>query len=80
MRLKILETGHRPWQKPILKLINKLMGSVPGPIAVFSYRRQLFGKDFSQCLQEGMRQTTEWRKGEVELFAAFTSKVNACEF
>ena len=80
MRLKILEHGHRPLQKVGLKVISALMGSVPGPISVFTYRRNLFGKYFNDCIQEGMRGVSEWGKGEVELFAAFTSKLNACRY
>ncbi len=80
MRLKILDNGHQPWQKPILKLIGWMMGSVPGPIAALSYRRNLFGKHFTNCLEEGMRKSTCWSKGEVELFAAFTAKTNSCDF
>lgn len=82
MRLQILETGHRSWQKPVLKLIDKLMGSegVPGPIAVVSYRRELFGKYFNTCIQDAMRKASHWRKDELELFAAFTSKLNTCRY
>lgn len=80
MRLKILEQGHRPLQKLALKLIKATMGCIPGPILVMSYRRELFGKYFNACIQEGMREASAWRKGEVELFAAFTSKVNECRY
>lgn len=80
MRLDILKNGHRLWQKPALKLIGMMMGSVPGPIAVFSYRRELFGKYFNACVQEGMREASAWGKGDVELFAAFTSKLNSCRY
>ena len=80
MRLEILDNGHTLWQKPALKMIEMMMGSVPGPIAISSYRRELFGKHFNACVQEGMRQSTAWSKGEVELFAAFTSKLNSCRY
>ena len=80
MRLEILKTGYRTWQKPILKLIEVMMGSIPGPIAVSSYRRALFGKMYIACLHEAMDQHNLWSKAEVELFAAFTSKNNACRF
>ena len=80
MRLNILEHNHRPLQKIGLKVIDKLMGGVPGPIAVFSYRRELFGKPFSDCIHTGMRKASAWNKSELELFAAFTSKLNACNY
>ena len=81
MRLQILEQGHRPLQKLIISLIRATSeGLAPGPMLVMSYRRELFGKYLSACLQEGMRSGSEWSVGEVELFAAFVSKLNACQY
>jgi len=80
MRLKILENGHRPWQKVPLKIIKLMMGCVPGPIAVFSYRRELFGKYFNDCIHDRMRNISAWQKAEIELFAAFVSKTNSCRY
>ncbi len=81
MRLQILENGHRPLQKIILGFIRRsAKGQVPGPILVMSYRRELFGKYIAQCFHEGMREATEWSVGEVELFAAFVSRLNECRY
>ena len=81
MRLKILEEGFRPLQKAILSFLKAISGGkVPGPILVLSYRRDLCGKYLSACYQEGMRKATEWTLGEVELFAAFVSKLNECKY
>jgi hypothetical protein len=80
MRLQILEQGHSPIQKLPLALIKAFMGYIPGPILTMSYRRHLFGKYFAACLQEGMRGGAAWTRGEVELFAAFVSKLNACAY
>ncbi len=81
MRLKILENGHRPLQKIALALIRAASGGrVPGPISVMSYHRELFGKYIARCYQEGMREATEWSVGEVELFAAFVSRLNECQY
>ena len=80
MRLRILETGHRPLQKFFLALIKRYIGEVPGPVLTMSYRRELFGRFFAASLHEGMRGAKEWRLGEVELFAAFVSKLNQCPF
>ena len=81
MRLKILETGHRPLQKIPLTFI-KLMngGSVPGPILTMSYHRDLFGKYYAACLQDAMRNASCWSLGEVELFAGFVSTLNSCPY
>lgn len=81
MRLDILESGHSPFQKTVMKLIaSSSEGQVPGPIRVMSYRRKLVGKDLSGCFQEAMRKATAWTVGEVEIFAAFVSKLNQCAY
>ena len=80
MRPSILENGHRPLQKLLMVGIKLYAGEVPGPILMMSYHRELFGRSFAACFQEGMRGATEWSKGEIELFAAFVSKLNACQY
>ena len=80
MRLGILEHGHRPIQKLLLRVIQLVAGRRPGPILLLSYRSELFGKAFAACLQEAMRRSTEWSVGEVEVFAAFVSRLNRCAY
>ena len=81
MRLTILEKGLRPMQKLILAIFKTLTsGLVPGPLLALSYRRELCGKYLAECFQEGMRGATEWSVSEVELFAAFVSKLNSCQY
>ena len=80
MRLQILHTGHRPIQKLFLGVIKLLSGQVPPPVAVMSYRKELFGQAMSDCFQDAMRQGKYWSIGEVELFAAAVSKANRCAF
>ena len=80
MRLQILKSGHRPVQKLILRVIARIIGQVPGPIAVMSYRREMFGKGLSACFQESMHRATAWTHGETELFSAFVSKLNSCAY
>jgi hypothetical protein len=81
VRLRILEKGFRPLQKVILSMVRAISGGkVPGPILALSYRRELCGKYLAACYQEGMRKVTEWSLGEVELFAAFVSKLNECKY
>ena len=81
MRLRILESGHRPVQKLFLGIFKAMIGGMaPGPILALSYRRELCGKYLAACYQEGMREATEWSVGEVELFAAFVSKLNSCRY
>ena len=80
MRLDVLEHGHRPVQKVFLRIIQLIAGRRPGPILVFSYRSELFGKAFAACLEEAMRGSRAWSVGEVELFAAFVSRLNRCAY
>jgi hypothetical protein len=81
VRLTILEKGLRPVQKLVLAIFKTLTGGlVPGPLLALSYRRELCGKYLAACFQEGMREATEWSVSEVELFAAFVSKLNSCRY
>ena len=81
MRLTILEKGLRPVQKLILAVFKTFTGGlVPGPLLALSYRRELCGKYLTECFQEGMRGATQWSVSEVELFAAFVSKLNSCQY
>jgi hypothetical protein len=80
MRLDILENGHRPVQKFFLGIIKLIAGRRPGPILLMSYRSELFGKAFAACVQEAMREGTAWSVGEVEVFAAFVSRLNRCVY
>lgn len=80
MRLEILERGHRPLPQLIFNVIKRLTGFLPGPLAVNSYRRDLFGKQFSACIHQALRRSSEWHKSELELFGAFVSKQLECQF
>jgi hypothetical protein len=44
------------------------------------YRPALFGRPFSQLLQQVMKGPSEWSEAERELFAAFVSARNLCPF
>ena len=55
MRLEVIKSGHNFLQKIQLKIIKIMMGQVPGPVAVLSYRRDFFGKHYTPWLQNTMR-------------------------
>ncbi len=80
MRLGILEHGHKRSQKLIFRIVTLQMGHVPGPMRALTYRARWFGRLFADCLTEGLRHGKEWSVGELELFAAFVSKLNRCEY
>jgi hypothetical protein len=44
------------------------------------YRPALFGRPMNEVFQTVMRGPSEWSIGERELFAAYVSKTNECEF
>ena len=80
MRLELLHRGHRPLQKLQMALIRALVGQVPGPIAMMSYRRELFGRWLSDGFVEAMEKTKHWTRGEAELFASYVSDQNRCRY
>jgi hypothetical protein len=79
MRLP-LEQQLRPLQKVVLKAFKALLGSAPGPVLIASYNKRFFGNGWAACMKEGMRSATEWSVGEIELFAAFVSRLNSCGY
>lgn len=81
MRLDCVDNGHRLGDKLKLKLI-KLISRKPAPdvIKTLMYRPGFFGGPFSTWVHDILRGPSEWSVGERELFAALTSKLNACDF
>ena len=80
MRLSVLDHGHRPLPQLIFNLFRRITGFLPGPITLNSYRRDLFGKQFSAAIEEAMRSNSDWHKSELELFGAFVSRQLECQF
>ena len=61
-----IDLGGEPWMQDVRR--------------VLSYRPEVFGRPFSEALQEVMRGPSDWSAGERELFAAFVSARNQCPF
>lgn len=80
MRLRILDEGHSRKQKVMLWMARRFIDPVPGPILTMSYRPRFFGRNMSRALQEAMRGSKRWSWGEAELFCAFVSRANQCEY
>ena len=81
MRLSVVDHGHGPAEAAVLDLIRERSGAEPlGVVKTIYYRPELFGRPFSDALDEAMRGDSEWTAGERELFAAFTSLLNQCPF
>ena len=81
MRLSVVDIGHGPAEAAVLDVIRERSGAEPlGVVKTIYYRPELFGRPFSDALDEAMRGPSEWTAGERELFAAFTSLLNQCPF
>ena len=81
MRLSVVDDGHAPEQAAVLAAIRERSGHEPlGVVKTLMYRPELFGRPFSDALDDVMRSESEWTPGERELFAAFTSLLNQCPF
>ena len=81
MRLSVVDRGHRSAEAALLEVIRDRSGHEPlGVVKTLLYRPELFGRPFSEALEESMRGESEWSPGERELFAAFTSLLNQCPY
>ena len=79
MRLPILYEGLSPFQKVQTFFIHKILGFLPGPILILSYRKRFLGKYFSRLIHQVLRKAKYWSIAELELFGAFVSAKNACQ-
>jgi hypothetical protein len=76
-----IKLEHGPAERRKLDEIRAERGMEPVDVVkTLLYRPVLFGRPFSEALQEVMRGPSEWSPGERELFAAFVSARNQCVF
>jgi hypothetical protein len=80
MRLHRVHRGHRLRDKAMLGVMRVMMGHAPGVVRTLLYRKEFFGRPFSQLTQQVMRGPSAWTVGERETFAAFVSRLNQCVF
>jgi len=80
MRLKRVHSGHRLGDRMVLGIMRLMMGHAPGVVRTLFYRKEFFGRPFSELTQDVMRGASEWTVGERETFAAFVSRLNQCVF
>jgi uncharacterized peroxidase-related enzyme len=81
MRLTILERSQRLRARVAIRLIGLRIRTKPDDIArIMLYRPAFFGRPYLRLLREVMRGPSAWTVGERELFAAFVSRRNACNF
>ena len=81
MRLAAVDHGHAAGEAAVLDTIRERSGNEPlGVVKTLLYRPEVFGRPFSEALQEVMRGPSEWSAGERELIAGFTSLLNQCPY
>lgn len=80
MRLQRVHRGHGLRDRLMLGVMRMMMGHAPGVVRTLLYRKEFFGRKFSELTHQVMRGPSEWPVGERELFAAFVSRLNQCVF
>ncbi len=75
-----LELAHDEAAREQIRLLLERDGYVSDISRALRYRPDLFGRPFSELLQEVMKGPSEWSEGERELFAAFVSARAQCPF
>ena len=81
MRLANVERGDGLGSRLLYAVIRVVSGHrAPDVVRTLRYRRDVFGAPHSAHTQAVMRGPSEWSVGERELFAAFVSRLNQCDF
>ena len=79
MRLPAVTRGQHLGHRALYALIRVLSGHrAPDVVRALKYHAEFFGS--KMMFQDVMRGPSPWSIGERELFAAFVSKTNECEF
>lgn len=79
MRLPSVSRGEKLQHRAMFGMIRVLSGHpAPDVVRTLKFREEFFGA--KMMFQEVMRGPSPWSIGERELFAAFVSKKNECEF
>lgn len=79
MRLPSVTRGEHLRHRVLFALIRAFSGHrAPDVVRTLKYREEFFGS--KMMFQDVMRGPSPWSIGERELFAAFVSKTNECEF
>ena len=81
MRLRGIARGRLPGHRVIFGLVRLVSGrELADIIKVRHYRPRFFGKPFFGLAGAVMRGPSDWTVGERELFGAFVSAQNRCQF
>ncbi|MCA9708625.1 MAG: hypothetical protein KDK70_22445, partial [Myxococcales bacterium] len=78
MRIDLEHSPTRPLPMRVgMRVAGAIVGLVPGPLLVMSYRPALFDERLRRYVLRAAGYEGPWSKGESELFAAFVSNLNA---
>jgi uncharacterized peroxidase-related enzyme len=80
MRLQVAERGHRLKERLILGLVGRMVGEATDVQRVLFHRPEFFGRSLGTITHHAMRLPSDWSVAERELFAAYVSVQNRCEF
>ena len=80
MRLTKVHAGHVFRDRALLAVMRVMTGHAPGVVRTLLYRKEFFGRAFSELTHQVMRGPSPWTVGEREMFAAFVSRLNQCVF
>lgn len=81
MRLPAVARGRGLKSRALFALIRVASGEpAPDVVRTLRYREEFFGRRFGELVQATLRGPSAWSVGERELFAAYTSHLNACHF
>ena len=81
MRLTNVERGERLVDRLLYAVIRAASGfRAPDVVRTLRYRKAFFGQWHAAHTQAVMRGPSAWTVGERELFAAFVSRLNQCQF
>jgi len=81
MRIDIEAEANRKWiAKCGLPILRKYIGMTPGPLLVLSCQPAFPNDQIMKYKAQGALPRCPFSSSECELFAAFVSKLNSCEF
>jgi uncharacterized peroxidase-related enzyme len=80
MRLQAVERGHRWKERMILGIVRRTMGEATDVQRVLFHRPEFLGRPLGVITHHAMRLPGDWSIAERELFAAYLSNENRCDF
>jgi uncharacterized peroxidase-related enzyme len=80
MRLQAVERGHRLKERLILGIVRRTTGEATDVQRVLFHRPEFLGRPLGTITHHAMRLPGAWSIAERELFAAYVSVQNRCDF